>query len=45
MLQGPGGVQALEGWKIAANHVLSRVNDRPYQMVMEEERMDSTMVV
>lgn len=26
-LQGPGGVQVLERWKIAANHLLCRAND------------------
>ncbi|XP_035526791.1 phospholipid phosphatase-related protein type 4-like [Morone saxatilis] len=42
--QGPGGVQVLEAWQIAADHLLSRSNDLPlslavaatYQMVMEE---------
>lgn len=27
MSQGPGGVQVLESWKIAASHLLSRAND------------------
>ena len=58
--QGPGGIQVLEGWQIAANHLLSRANDTlqsalvlgggssvpaVYQMLMEEVRTDSMMVV
>ncbi len=26
-LQGPGGIQVLKRWKIAVNHLFSRVND------------------
>ena len=53
--QGPGGVQVVEGWQIAAYHPLCRAEDTlqpwslavaaAYQMVMEEVRMDSMMEV